>query len=132
MEEVKMYKKGDLKILDKRCEDCFEIFKGEPEVDIIEKLRKLFGNNEEKYIKMILDDIKETFEEGGERYLNVDCYEHRHKLYDYRDDYKEYNCIDNPNTLYLEHSCNEWVIGDKEQIEVMIEDLKEALKLFNK
>lgn len=30
-------------------------------------------------------------------------------------------------TAYLPHSCNEWVIGGREQIEAMIADLQDAL-----
>lgn len=33
---------------------------------------------------------------------------------------------------YLPHSCDEWVIGDEEQIKNMIEDLQVALKELEK
>lgn len=34
----------------------------------------------------------------------------------------------NQKAVFLPHSCNEWVIGGKEQIEAMISDLQAALK----
>ena len=33
-----------------------------------------------------------------------------------------------PGDVYLPHSCDEWVIGGKEQIEALIEDLNAALQ----
>ena len=40
------------------------------------------------------------------------------------------NCQYNPKTgdVFLPHSCDEWIIGDKENIELMIKDLQDALK----
>ncbi len=48
--------------------------------------------------------------------------EHKHSIQDARGS----QC--GPNTAYLPHSCQEWVIGGKEEIIAMIEDLTELLK----
>ena len=54
----------------------------------------------------------------------------------------EYGCCENLNHchqihgktglfVYLPHSCDEWLIGGKEQIKYLIEDLEEILKSFD-
>jgi len=45
----------------------------------------------------------------------------------YDDDYK----YANKKVIQLPHSCDEWVIGGKEEAEQMIEDLKEAITKLN-
>jgi hypothetical protein len=46
---------------------------------------------------------------------------------DSRNDYADLNDGD----LYLPHSCGEWVIGGKEQITALIEDLQVALNVID-
>ena len=51
-----------------------------------------------------------------------DC-DHKHEIMDTKHDY---NYVKSP-CAYLEHSCDDWVIGGPEQIEMLISDLKVAL-----
>lgn len=50
-------------------------------------------------------------------------YGHDHMVHDNRSGLEFFE-----NTVYLPHSCEEWVIGGPEQIAAMIEDLTAALK----
>lgn len=52
-------------------------------------------------------------------------YGHEHMVYDQR----SYEYLYHPS-VYLPHSCNEWVIGGAENIKAMIEDLTAALKIM--
>jgi len=47
--------------------------------------------------------------------------------YDAREDYATPHKYEGKDVAQLPHSCDEWIIGQKEEIEAMIADLQEAL-----
>ncbi len=49
--------------------------------------------------------------------------DHLHTVVDSRTDYE--SC--GPGTAYLPHSCGEWVIGGRPEVEALIHDLQEML-----
>lgn len=53
-----------------------------------------------------------------------DDFEHKHELTDSRSDV-DYVIPD--FCVYLPHSCNEWIIGGKEEVEALIRDLQAVI-----
>lgn len=66
------------------------------------------------YLKITDIPCNEDYEDGY-----CDNIDHCHRLHGSTD-----------RAAYLPHSCDEWLIGGKEQIKDLIEDLQEALKKF--
>lgn len=50
---------------------------------------------------------------------------HVHQIFDNR---KKSDELWKAGAVYLPHSCEEWVIGGKEEVELMIQDLQNILK----
>lgn len=53
-------------------------------------------------------------------------YDHKHSVGDDRSFNQKADCI--PPCAYLPHSCDEWVIGDVEQVQALIDDLTAVKK----
>lgn len=47
---------------------------------------------------------------------------------DYVCDSKEYYRQVEPGTVFLSHSCDEWVIGGKAEVQQLVSDLREILE----
>lgn len=59
----------------------------------------------------------------SEGYCSADPEHVHNKVTDVRGDYEERGL----NTVFLPHSCNEWVIGGADEVRAMIEDLQAVL-----
>ncbi len=83
-------------------------------------------------LRIIKKPCESTKEEDGFLFCD-DSYEdgwpHVHQLTsDYREN--DYNLDLRYPTVYLDHSCDEWVIGGVDQIKTLISDLQDALTSF--
>ena len=54
-----------------------------------------------------------------------DCWVHPHRIYDRRAAHNDACAV---GDVFLPHSCDEWVIGGKKEIALLIADLQEILK----
>lgn len=78
-------------------------------------------------------DGYEEFVEEGHRYCLCDGRGdgHVHSVLDTRPIGNSRNSHRSfPPCVYLPHSCDEWVIGGREEVEALIEDLKAALDMM--
>ncbi len=68
-------------------------------------------------------ELETTFEECTSE-CDENCYKYHRSITDSRtDDYDEFESV-----CYLPHSCDEWIIGKKENVVALIEDLQAWLK----
>lgn len=77
---------------------------------------------EKNLLKVVVPPCETTDEDG---YCDESWEEgHLHRIRDNRD-----GCdVLLAGTVYLPHSCDQWVIGGKAEVEIMIQDLQEILK----
>ena len=81
-------------------------------------------------LRLLDPPCNEGYEAGEENeWTMCDNYHHKHSV---SDDRSRERGDRMPPCAYLPHSCDEWVIGRQEEIEVLIEDLKKALMLLGK
>lgn len=69
----------------------------------------------------VLDPPCDTMDGEGD----CDDWDHKHKIRDSRSGNGWYMVPD--FCVYLPHSCDEWVIGGKEEVEALIRDLQAVL-----
>jgi len=73
------------------------------------------------YNKNELSIVDKPCNENFDEDFDCDNYDHIHKIYD-----SSLDCI--YPTMYLPHSCDEWVIGGIKEARLLIKDLQLAIK----